>query len=143
VVEKVVSTITGGSTKGGGVWGGVKGKFYTDPDYVGGNAGSMQMPSPAELEAQFYRLKQPVNPNGGPMSDPVDTSSPPPQKNGLDPTVIHVDPDVASSGGGTGGINKLDIAPIDHVPNWQPEPGKTPSPGDAGAGGDPIGVHMP
>jgi len=76
-----------------------------------------------------------VNPNDDPGADPIDTSSPPPQTGGLDPTLILVDPDAASGGGGTG-TPKTDIAPIDHVPGWQPElngPGSGPS---VGSGGD-------
>lgn len=135
--------VTGGSTQGGGgYYGAVKGKFYTDPDASSGS--TIVMPSPDELEAKFNRLKHPVNPNGGPMDDPVDTSSPPPQKNGPDPTVILVDPDAAGGSDGASGINKLDIAPIDHVPGWQPEPGTTPTSGGPGDGGDTtIGRHMP
>jgi hypothetical protein len=101
------------------------------------------MPSPAELEARFNSLKHPVNPNGGPMDDPVDTSSPPPQKGGVDPTKILVAADAASTSGATGGINKLDIAPIDKVRDWQPEPGTIPSTSGAGAGGDTIGGPIP
>jgi hypothetical protein len=103
----------------------------TDPDYGGGTP---TPPSPDELDAKLNRLKHPVNPTGGPMEDPVDTSSPPPNKGGLDPTQILVDPD-ATGGDGSGGINKLDIAPIDHVPDWQPDPVTTPMSGGS-SGGD-------
>lgn len=112
----------------------------SDPDAGGSVA---PMPSPDELKARFNRVKQPVNPNGGPMDVPVDTSSPPPQKGWVNPTVILVDPDAAGGSGGTGGINKLNIAPIDPVPGWRPELGTTSPPGGDGAGGDTIGWHIP
>jgi hypothetical protein len=59
--------------------------------------------------------------------------------------VTLVGPDAAGGSGGDdpAGINKLAIAPIDHVPEWQPEPGTTPAPTVGGAGGDRIGRQWP
>ena len=120
---------------------GCQGDLYTDPDATSGTAGG-SLPTPGELEARFNRLKHPVNPNDGPGNDPVDTSSPPPERGGLDPTLILVDPDAATGGGS--GTPKIDIAPIDHVPGWQPELSGTghgsPS---VGVGGDTVGRHWP
>ncbi len=114
----------------------VKGTFYTDPDATGG----VTLPSPGELETRFNRLKHPVNPNGGPMDDPVDTSSPPPARGGPNPTLILVDPDATT--GDAGGSPKIDMAPIDHVPGWQPESYTGPRP-TVGVGGDTAGRHWP
>jgi YD repeat-containing protein len=111
----------------------------TDPDAGGGAA---PMPSPDELEARFNSAKHPVNPNGGPTTnDSIDTSSPPPSKGGLDPTVALLDPDAAGAGGG-GGSPRLDIAPIDHVPGWNPELGIG-APPASGDGGDTTGGPWP
>ena len=117
-------------------------KKMTDPDATGST--NVTPPSPDELEARFNRLKHPVNPNGGAGNDPVDTSSPPPHTGGLDPTQILVDPDATTGdAGGSGGITKIDIAPIDHVPGWQPELSGTGSGPTVGVGGDTMGRHVP
>jgi hypothetical protein len=128
--------LTGGSTQGGGYWGGVKGPFYTDPDAAGGT--TTVMPSPGELEARFNSLKHPVNPNDGTGSGPVDASSPPPHVGGLDPTIALIDPDATTTSGQLG-TPKVDIAPIDHVPGWQPEPSGGGSAPGGGQGGDTQG----
>jgi hypothetical protein len=101
-------------------------------------------PTAAELEARFNRLKHPMNPNGGPYDDPIDTSSSPPQRGGPHPTKILVDPDATSggSGGASGTTPKIDTAPIDYVPGWQPAPGGAPPSGD-GPGGDTTGRQWP
>ena len=108
---------------------------------VGGAQRPGPMPSPDELEAKFNRLKQPVNPNGGPMDDPVDTSSQRPQKNGVDPTESRR-PRCGQRRRRHRRHQQARIAPIDHVPDWQLQPGTTPTPGVAGYG-EFVGWHMP
>jgi hypothetical protein len=108
------------------------------------------MPSPGELEARFNSLKRPVNPNAGADTGQVDTSSPPPQHGGIDPTIALTDPD-ATSTTGTGGTPKLGTAPIDYVPGWESGPpgswqagqGTTAASSEAGAAGEPAGMHWP
>lgn len=151
IKEKLESVpLTGGGTKGGGnstgVWGGVKGTFYTDPESAGG--GTMTL-SPGQLEARFGALKHPVNPDNGAGEGPVDAASPPPRTRGLDPTVALMDPDGAPGaglGGTAPGNPKTDTAPIDHVPGWEPGPpggyGSSPA-GDAGLTGYGPGDRFP
>ncbi len=115
-----------------------KGKEMTDPD--AGGSGAVVPPTAAELESRFNRLKHPMSPNGGPFDDPIDTSSPPPKRGGPDPTVILVDPD--ATGGGSEGTPKINTAPIDYVPGWQPATGGAP-PSRAGFDGDTTGMHWP
>jgi YD repeat-containing protein len=142
-IKKTIDAVplTGGSTKGGGYWGGVKVPLYTDPDASSGT--TAVMPTPGELEARFNSLKYPVNPNDGTTDNPVDTSSPPPNKGGIDPTIILVDSDLAVSTGDATGTNPLDNAPIDFVPGAQAAPGAVPQPNGGDTDGDPMGWPNP
>jgi hypothetical protein len=64
---------------------------------------------------------------------------------GVDPALVLVDPDATGGSGGDGpaGINKIDITLIDHVRDWQPEPGSAPPPTGNDPGGDTVGRHLP
>jgi len=113
---------------------------YVDPDAA--DSTQVSLPSPEQLEAKFNQLKHPVNPNGGPDTTPVDASSPPPQHDGPDPTIALIDPD-ASAGTG-GGTPKINIAPIDHVPGWQPSsPEPNPAPGNSSGDAPNMGRRWP
>jgi hypothetical protein len=98
-----------------------------------------------ELEAKFNRLKHPVNPTAARWMIRSTRRRRPPQTGRLDPTLILVDPDATGGSGSDayGGITKLDIAPIDHGPDWQPDPVTTPPAGGESAGGGTVGRRWP
>jgi YD repeat-containing protein len=134
LMDKVKDTlknlpVTGGSTKGGGYWGGVQGTFYTDPDQAGSGVIVVR---PEQIDMKLNGRKRPMNPNGGVGGDePIDGSTPPPGAGGIDPTQALYDPDAMVFVASSDVPPKVSTAPIDYAQGYGPG-GAGPFTGDSG-----------
>jgi len=71
---------------------------YVTPEVDNGN-GAITHPTLHQVEAKLMSNKTPTNPNGGPGTPDIDTSSLPPRAaGGLDPTIVHIEGEIGSGG---------------------------------------------
>jgi hypothetical protein len=114
-------------------------KKLVDPD--SSTSTFVNFPSVAEIESRLNQRKHPVNPNGDGGTTQIDTSSPPPHKGGIDPTVALFDGEsrgtvlslswkVAAGGGNRDPVR----------PDLAPEP---PSPPTTGGTSPNVGKRWP
>jgi hypothetical protein len=104
-----------------------KGTTYVDPDQ---QYQSATVTTPEQLEMRLNGRKQPVDPNGGGGGWEIDTSSPPPNHGGLDPTVARFDGETFGGLTLEGGEPKFPNAPVRYVRDY--EPPQPPHPPNAG-----------
>ncbi|MBI5716982.1 MAG: RHS repeat protein [Burkholderiales bacterium] len=94
-----------------------KGTTYGDPDQ---QYQSAIVTTPEQLEMRLNGRKQPVDPNAGGGGWEIDTSSPPPNHGGLDPTVVRFDGETFGGLTLEGGEPKFPIGPVRYVRDYEP-----------------------